>query len=123
MARNNRKRVWIDRQIQGALALRVALHWFVFAAVAATLTAVMQYLADPFLTISEHLRLMWQNQGIFAASDAAHATYLPLRLNQAKPSFCRARHPIAARDARIGSGSQALKNRVSRRRLLAWNGQ
>ena len=65
MAKRDRKNYWVDGQIQGALAMRIVIHWLIFAVIASVLTFTMQFLGDPLLPVSEHLRNVWQNQGIF----------------------------------------------------------
>ena len=66
MQKRTRKRYWIDRQIQGALAARVAIHWLVFASIAAILTLMLHYIANPLAPLSEQRNVVWQNQGPFA---------------------------------------------------------
>ena len=65
MAKRSRSRVWIDRQIQGALAVRVAGHWCIFALVASVLTLAMQYVANPVATWEQQVANVWRNQGPF----------------------------------------------------------
>ena len=65
MPKRNRTRVWIDHQIQGALALRVALHWCIFALLASVITLAMQFMATPFAPLREQLANAWRNQGTF----------------------------------------------------------
>jgi hypothetical protein len=66
MVKRARKKYWIDRQIQGALAIRVALHWLIFSGVATALTLMFQYLGSPLAPFSEHVSVIWTNQGPFA---------------------------------------------------------
>lgn len=65
MAQRTRKRYWIDRQIQGALATRIIVHWMIFAGVGFVLTLSLQYLSDPFTPVGQQLHTLWQNQGLF----------------------------------------------------------
>ena len=65
MSKRARKRYWIDRQIQGALATRVGMHWLIFSAIAAVLTLMLQYMSNPFAPFSEQLHNVWNNQGPF----------------------------------------------------------
>ncbi len=65
MPKRSRSRLWIDRQIQGALAMRVMLHWCVFAFVACFVTLIFQFIADPFQPFSAKLQNIWRNQGPF----------------------------------------------------------
>lgn len=66
MAKRTRTKYWIDRKIQGALAIRVLLHWLIFAAIATVLTLMLQYLGNPMATWSEQVNSVWNNQGPFA---------------------------------------------------------
>ena len=66
MRKRNRSRIFIDQKIQGALALRVVLHWATFVTVVGVLTVAMQYIANPFAEPNELMALVWQNQGPFA---------------------------------------------------------
>lgn len=66
MAKRARKRYWIDRQIQGSLAVRILGHWLIFVLVATALTLVLQVAANPFAAVSEQFSQMWNNQGPFA---------------------------------------------------------
>ena len=63
MVKRSRSRVWIDHKIQGALALRVVLHWATFVIVVGVLTLAMQYIATPFAPPDELMDVVWQNQG------------------------------------------------------------
>ncbi len=62
----NRSRIFVDHKIQGALAIRVVLHWATFVTVVGVLTVAMQYIANPFAPPNELMNLVWQNQGPFA---------------------------------------------------------
>ena len=65
MGNRVRKRVWIDRQIQGALATRIAFHWFLFAIIVSVLTVFLQFVGDPLAPLSQHVSNFWRNQGAF----------------------------------------------------------
>jgi nitrogen fixation/metabolism regulation signal transduction histidine kinase len=65
MSRPQRRKVYIDTSVQGALARRIILHWLVFLGVASLVAFVMQVLSDPFRPLAEHARDMWWNQGPF----------------------------------------------------------
>lgn len=65
MAKRLRKKHWIDSQIQGALAIRIFLHWLVFGCIATILTLMMQYMENPFSSLSYHLEELWNNQSAF----------------------------------------------------------
>jgi hypothetical protein len=65
MTNRTRTRVWIDRQIQGALAVRVAIHWCLFALIVSVLTVFLQFIGNPLAPLSQHLQNFWRNQGAF----------------------------------------------------------
>ncbi len=56
---NNRKRKFVDPEVQGALTRRLLLHWFAFAGVAALITLGMQWMSDPFVPFREVLVGAW----------------------------------------------------------------
>jgi hypothetical protein len=65
MSRPQRRKVYIDSGVQGALARRIILHWVVFLGVASLVAFVLQVLSNPFRPLVDHLRDMWWNQGPF----------------------------------------------------------
>ena len=65
MRKRPRSRIFVDQKIQGALALRVVLHWATFVIVVGVLTLAMQYIATPFAPPDELMDVVWQNQGPF----------------------------------------------------------
>lgn len=65
MAKRDRNSYWVNGQIQGALAIRIIIHWLIFAVIAAVLTFTMQFLGEPLVPFKTHLRNLWANQGIF----------------------------------------------------------
>jgi methyl-accepting chemotaxis protein len=72
MARNLRGRVYIDRHVQGALAKRVLLHWFMFFAAFAVAILAIQYLVGkPSMSLRELLVEAWHNHGILLVLMAA----------------------------------------------------
>ena len=60
-----RKKQFIDRDVQGALVFRLALHWCVFLVVGMSVSLVLQYLADPFQPAGHHFGLFAKNQAGF----------------------------------------------------------
>ena len=54
-----RKRNYIDPDVQGSLTRRIVAQWGVFVAVAAVLAFALQWMSDPFLPLSEHLAQAW----------------------------------------------------------------
>jgi hypothetical protein len=65
MSCRKRRRVFIDSNVQGALARRILLHWVTFLFVASVAAFLLQVLTDPFRPIQEHARNLWQTQGPF----------------------------------------------------------
>ena len=65
MGHTSRKRYWIDRKLQGALAIRVSLHWLIFTCVAGALTLMFQFMCNPTASLSEHFATVWNDQGPF----------------------------------------------------------
>ncbi|MEQ8850003.1 hypothetical protein [Botrimarina sp.] len=58
-----RKIKYVDPEVQGALARRMALHWLLFIALAATLVVGLRWLVDPFTPFADHLRSAWRVYG------------------------------------------------------------
>jgi len=65
MAHPERKKTFVDPQVQGALARRLCMHWVAFIAVAAAVAFCLQVLSNPFRPISEHVQQLWWTQGPF----------------------------------------------------------
>ena len=65
--RNNRKKTFVDRNVQGALVRRLVFHWLVFLLVGTAVTLVFQYLTDPFTSMDEHFSSFLQKQSGFIA--------------------------------------------------------
>ena len=66
MSKNpNRKKSYVDPQVQGALVKRLTCHWIGFFAVAAVIAFSLQVLANPFRPMSQHLQQLWWTQGPF----------------------------------------------------------
>lgn len=65
MPRPQRRKVYIDASVQGALARRIILHWVVFLLVASLAAFLLQVLSNPFRPLADHARDLWWNQGPF----------------------------------------------------------
>ena len=65
MARNKRKKKFIDPKVQGALMIRITLHYAIFFGTSCTFAFLLQVLADPLAPFSEHLNKLWMTQGPF----------------------------------------------------------
>ena len=65
MSRSQRRKVFIDARVQGALARRIILHWVTFLVVASLAAFLLQVLSNPFRPMAEHARDLWQTQGPF----------------------------------------------------------
>jgi hypothetical protein len=65
MSRPQRRKVYIDANVQGALARRIILHWVAFFGVASLVAFVLQVLSNPFRPLADHLHDLWWNQGPF----------------------------------------------------------
>ena len=63
MSRVQRRRVFIDTALQGALARRVIVHWACFLLVASVASFLLQALANPFRPLADHVAAMWWTQG------------------------------------------------------------
>lgn len=61
---NLRKTDYIDRQVQGTLACRLAIHWFLFLASAIVLVFCMQWIHAPFRPLGDQVGLAWERHGI-----------------------------------------------------------
>jgi hypothetical protein len=65
MSRPQRRKKFVDANVQGALARRIIFHWFMFLAVASITALLLQVLSDPFRPMSDHVRELWWTQGPF----------------------------------------------------------
>lgn len=54
-----RTKKFIDPEVQGALAKRLALHWVIFAVVAGLLLVGIRWLVNPAMPISDHIAHAW----------------------------------------------------------------
>lgn len=61
-----RGKVYVDSQVQGALARRIVAHWCVFFALSLiSLGALELFLGDPTLTFQGHLAVLWSKYAFF----------------------------------------------------------
>lgn len=60
-----RRKKFIDRDVQGALVIRLATHWFSFLLVGTAVSLVLQFLTDPFRPVSQHFNAFLHNQAGF----------------------------------------------------------
>lgn len=65
MGQPQRKKHFIDANVQGSLIRRVISHWFVFLLVAFVVSFILQVLTDPFRPLSAHFRDLWWTHGPF----------------------------------------------------------
>lgn len=65
MAHPQRKKTFVDPQVQGALVRRLVLHWLAFIGVAAVVAFCLQVLSNPFRSVSEHAEQLWWTHGPF----------------------------------------------------------
>jgi hypothetical protein len=65
MSRPQRKKKYIDSDVQGALTRRLIWHWFVFVVVAGVTAYLLQVLSNPFKPQLEHVRELWWTHGPF----------------------------------------------------------
>jgi hypothetical protein len=65
MSRPQRRKKFIDSQVQGALARRIVFHWVLFIGVASIAALLLQFLSNPFRAPGEQLRELWWTHGPF----------------------------------------------------------
>jgi hypothetical protein len=65
MSHPQRRKVYIDSRVQGALVRRILFHWLLFLCVASLVAFVLQVLSNPFQPLAEHAHDIWWNQGPF----------------------------------------------------------
>lgn len=65
MSDSQRRKKFIDADVQGALVRRIVFHWAVFLTVALVVSFVLQLLSNPFRPLQEHLRGLWMTHGPF----------------------------------------------------------
>jgi hypothetical protein len=63
---NKRGKVFVDSQVQGALARRIVTHWFLFFVLSLICLGAMElFLGDPTLTLAGHLSVLWNKYAFF----------------------------------------------------------
>lgn len=65
MSAADRKKTFVDPQVQGALVRRLLLHWVGFFLVASVVAFVLQVLSNPFQPLGGHFQQLWWTQGPF----------------------------------------------------------
>jgi hypothetical protein len=60
---HRRRFEYIDPEVQGALARRIAFHWIAYTAVATTLVVGLKWLTNPFTPLGDHLLEAWWTYG------------------------------------------------------------
>jgi hypothetical protein len=65
MSSSDRKKTFVDRQVQGALVRRLILHWVCFFFTASIVAFILQILSNPLIPLKAHLEDLWWTQGPF----------------------------------------------------------
>ncbi|MCG8448619.1 MAG: hypothetical protein MI725_03440 [Pirellulales bacterium] len=65
MLQTDRKKKFVDSQVQGKLVRRLVLHWLTFFMAGSVLAFCLQVLTNPFLSIGEQFQQMWWTHGPF----------------------------------------------------------
>jgi hypothetical protein len=65
MSQPQRRKVFVDSRVQGALARRIILHWVVFLIVASLAAFLLQVLSNPFRPLADHAQELWWTHGPF----------------------------------------------------------
>ena len=65
MSHPQRRKVFIDSNVQGALARRILLHWVAFLGVASLAAFLLQVLSNPFRPMASHAHDLWLTHGPF----------------------------------------------------------
>ena len=63
MSRVQRRRVFVDTEVQNALARRVIVQWACFLLVTSVASFLLQVLANPFRPLADHVAALWWTQG------------------------------------------------------------
>jgi hypothetical protein len=63
MMREKRRSKYIDKHVQGQLAVRTLLHWVTLMLVCCTVSLTLQFLLNPLSTWHENAQRMWSAQG------------------------------------------------------------
>lgn len=63
---NTRGKIYVDRQVQGALAKRIVLHWLAFLTLCIACLAAFEYFTgEPHLSFGEHAFAVWNKYAFF----------------------------------------------------------
>jgi hypothetical protein len=65
MSNPDRKKTFVDTQVQGALVRRLILHWVCFFFTASIVAFILQILSNPLIPLKAHLEDLWWTQGPF----------------------------------------------------------
>lgn len=65
MSHPDRKKTFVDPQVQGALVRRLVLHWFAFLGVSGLVAFCLNVLTNPFQPMKAHLQQMYWTHGPF----------------------------------------------------------
>jgi len=65
MSEVNRKKSYVDPQVQGALVRRLVIHWVSYVSVAAAVAFCLQVLSNPVQPLGEHIQKAWWTHGLF----------------------------------------------------------
>jgi len=65
MSKVNRKKSYVDPQVQGALVRRLVIHWVSYVSVAAAVAFCLQVLSNPHLPLGEQVQQAWWSHGLF----------------------------------------------------------
>jgi hypothetical protein len=60
-----RRRTFVDRQVQGALARRLVLHWCAFLTLGVALSLMLEFLRNPMTPLGEHVSNVISQNGAF----------------------------------------------------------
>ena len=65
MSQPNRKKKFVDPQVQGTLVRRLVLHWLAFFVVTSLVAFCLQVLTNPLRPFNEHVQQLWWTHGPF----------------------------------------------------------
>ncbi len=65
MSHPDRKKTYVDPQVQGSLVRRLILHWVGFFVVASLIAFFLQVMSNPFRSFEAHATQIWWTHGPF----------------------------------------------------------
>jgi len=65
MSEVNRKKTYVDPQVQGAIVRRLVIHWVSYVSVAAAVAFCLQVLSNPVQPLGKHIQEAWWTHGLF----------------------------------------------------------